>query len=180
MDVTDLRLSGLKLIKPRLFCDERGYFLESYRQPAYANLSIPDFVQDNLSFSKQNVIRALHLQALPGQAKLVQALRGKIFDVAVDLRQDSATFGQWEAVELDDLLRWQLFIPAGFAHGFCVLSQEALVQYKVSSLYDPSTELSIRWNDPDLNIAWPVQHPILSSRDQNSPFLRECLYAKTQ
>jgi dTDP-4-dehydrorhamnose 3,5-epimerase len=179
MDLVDLRLSGLKLIKPRSFEDERGFFLESYRQPLYAKAGIPDFVQDNLSFSKKNVIRALHFQQgagqVPGQAKLVQVLRGKIFDVAVDLRPSSLTFGQWEAVALDDLLRWQLFIPAGFAHGFCVLSEDALVQYKVSSLYDPNTERSIRWNDPDLNIAWPTKLPILSKRDQNSPFLREIL-----
>lgn len=173
MESAILRLDGLRLIKPRLFSDERGYFLESYRQPVYANFKIPDFVQENLSFSKKNVIRALHFQKEPGQAKLIQVLRGKIFDVAVDLRPGSATFGEWEAVELDDELRWQFFVPVGFAHGFCVLSEEALVQYKVSSLYDPKTENSLRWNDPDLKIAWPIEDPILSERDQNSPFLRD-------
>jgi len=180
MESTNLRLAGLKLIKPRCFGDERGFFLESYRQPSYAKAGIPDFVQDNLSFSKKDVIRALHFQKAPGQAKLVQVLRGRIFDVAVDLRPDSPTFGEWEAVELDELLRWQLFIPVGFAHGFCVLSEDALVQYKVSSLYDPATECSIRWNDPDLNIAWPTKLPILSERDQKSPFLRDVLYANMQ
>jgi dTDP-4-dehydrorhamnose 3,5-epimerase len=173
MESAILRLDGLRLIKPRLFSDERGYFLESYRQPTYADFKIPPFVQENLSFSKKNVIRGLHFQKEPGQAKLIQVLRGKLFDVAVDLRPGSATFGEWEAVELDDELRWQFFIPVGFAHGFCVLSEEALVQYKVSALYDPKTENSLRWNDPTLNIAWPIDDPILSKRDQNSPFLRD-------
>jgi len=173
MESAILRLPGLQLIKPRLYKDERGFFWESYRHPTYAKWNIPDFVQDNISFSQKNVIRALHLQKEPGQAKLVQVLSGRIFDVAVDLRIGSPTFGQWEAVELDDVDRCQLFIPAGFAHGFCVLSENALVQYKVSSLYDPKTELSIRWNDPELNIAWPIDHPILSERDQRSPFLKE-------
>jgi dTDP-4-dehydrorhamnose 3,5-epimerase len=175
MDSAALRLSGLKLIKPRIFIDERGYFLESYRQPQYARLNLPNFVQDNLSFSKKNVLRALHFQKQPGQAKLIQVLRGKIFDVAVDLRPDSPTFGEWESVQLDDRLHYQLFLPVGFAHGFGVLSEEALVQYKVSSLYEPTTECSIRWNDPDLNISWPIQNPILSEKDQNSLFLRDYL-----
>lgn len=166
-----LRLDGLQLIKPRLYRDERGFFFESYKRSAYAAMDLPDFVQDNVSFSQKNVIRALHFQEEPGQAKLVQVLSGKIFDVAVDLRPGSATFGQWEAVELDDEARHQFFIPAGFAHGFCVLSENALVQYKVSTPYDPKTERSIRWNDPQLNIAWPIQNPILSERDQSSPFL---------
>jgi dTDP-4-dehydrorhamnose 3,5-epimerase len=173
MDSAIFRLTGLKLIKPRLFSDERGFFLESYRQSEYAKFGIPDFVQDNLSYSKKNVIRALHFQKEPGQAKLIQVLRGKIFDVAVDLRFASPTFGEWEAIELDDQLHWQFFIPAGFAHGFCVLSDDALVQYKVSTLYDPKTECSIRWNDPHLKILWPTDDPILSERDQSSPFLRD-------
>ncbi len=180
MESAILRLDGLQLIKPRLFSDERGYFLESYRHPAYKKFGIPDFVQENISFSKKNVIRALHFQKEPGQAKLVQVLRGKILDVAVDLRPDSATFREWEAVELDDELRWQFFVPVGFAHGFCVLSEDALVQYKVSSFYDLNTECSIRWNDPDLRIPWPVEVPILSERDQNSPFLRDYLDEKTR
>jgi dTDP-4-dehydrorhamnose 3,5-epimerase len=118
-------------------------------------------------------IRGLHYQSHPGQAKLVSCIQGKIWDVAVDIRIDSPTFGQWEAVVLDDQDRHQLFIPVGFAHGFCVLSQEALVQYKVSSIYDAKAERSIRWNDPVIGIDWPVQNPILSERDATSPFFKE-------
>ena len=154
MEVVDLRLPGLKLLKPRIFPDERGYFLESYRQPLYEQHGLPQFVQDNVSFSRRHVVRALHFQSSPGQAKLVRCEQGMIFDVAVDVRPDSATFGCWESVLLDGLAHWQLFIPAGFAHGFCVLSDQALVHYKVSSVYDPNTERSIRWNDPDLAIQW--------------------------
>ncbi|MDE3045912.1 MAG: dTDP-4-dehydrorhamnose 3,5-epimerase [Verrucomicrobiota bacterium] len=166
MEVVPLRLAGLKLIRPRVFGDERGYFYESYRAPLYQEF--PPFVQDNISFSVKNTVRALHYQSAPGQAKLVSCLQGKIFDVVVDLRRDSPTFGQWEAVELEGAT--QLFVPIGFAHGFCVLSDHALVQYKVSAVYNPATECSIRWNDPTFNISWPVQEPILSPRDQVSPF----------
>lgn len=174
MQVIDLRLSGLKKIVPRLFKDVRGYFFESYRQPIYASLGIGDFfVQDNVSLSQRGTIRALHFQAPPGQAKLVSCLQGKIWDVAVDVRSDSPTFGQWEAVELDDESCAQIYIPAGFAHGFCVLSESAKVHYKTSTIYDPQKEISIRWNDPDLKIAWPVQNPILSPRDQISPYFKQ-------
>ena len=162
-----MRLSGLNLIVPKVFPDARGYFFESYRE------HLGTFPQDNISFSKKNVLRALHYQSVPGQAKLVSCLQGKIWDVAVDIRPDSPTFGQWEATFLDDISHHQFFIPVGFAHGYCVLSDTALVHYKVSALFDPETEMSIRWNDPDLAIAWPIQHPILSLRDQQSPFWRE-------
>ncbi len=174
MQVTDLKLSGLKLIRPRVFTDERGFFFESYRQPLYAGegINIP-FVQDNVSFSRKGTIRALHFQSNPGQAKLVSCLEGTIWDVAVDIRPSSSTFMQWVGVELNDATHEQLFIPVGFAHGFCVLSDTARVQYKVSAPYDPKTECSIRWNDPDLNIAWPIQNPLLSPRDQTSPLFKE-------
>jgi len=174
MEIVDLRLKGLKKIVPRLFKDERGFFFESYRQGLYEERGIGvQFVQDNVSFSKRGTVRALHFQSAPGQAKLVSCVQGKIWDVAVDLRLDSPTFGQWEAVELDSERHEQFFVPVGFAHGFCVLSETALVQYKVSHPYDPKTECSIRWNDPDFNIDWPVCDPILSPRDQVSPFFRE-------
>ncbi len=174
MHAADLRLSGLKLITPKIFSDERGFFLETYRLPLYAEAGVAvSFVQDNLSLSKQNTVRALHFQSSPGQAKLVSCVQGKIWDVAVDIRRGSSTFGQWEAVELDDILRRQLFVPVGFAHGYCVLSETALVQYKTSSPYDPATEKSIRWNDPKIGIAWPIRKPILSPRDELSPFLHE-------
>lgn len=174
MQVTPLRLSGLKKIEPRLFKDERGFFFESYSQAVYAPFGVgPQFVQDNVSVSVYGTIRALHYQSHPGQAKLVSCVQGKIWDVAVDVRADSPTFGQWEAIELDDQSHAQLFIPVGFAHGFCVLSETARVHYKVSASYDPKTECSLRWNDPDLQIAWPIQNPILSIRDQTSPFFKE-------
>lgn len=175
MQVTDLRISGLKLIVPRVFEDERGFFFESYRASRYREDGIDvAFVQDNVSFSRYGTIRALHFQSAPGQAKLVSCVQGKIWDVAVDLREHSPTFGEWEAVELDGESHRQLFVPVGFAHGFCVLSETARVHYKVSSPYDPKTEVSIRWND--FGIQWPIQNPLLSPRDQTSPFFRE-LYA---
>lgn len=174
MQVADLRLQGLKLITPKIFADERGFFFENYRQPLYAALGIDiRFVQDSTSFSKWGTIRALHYQSHPGQAKLVSCIQGKIFDVVVDIRPSSSTFGQWESIELDDQTHRQLFIPIGFAHGFCVLSQGALVHYKVSTVYDTTTECSIRWNDPSLKITWPIQNPLLSPRDEKSPFFHE-------
>lgn len=173
MQSIDLKLAGLKLITPRVFEDERGFFFESYRQDFFSTLGIGPFPQDNSSFSRKGTIRALHFQSSPGQAKLVTCVQGEIWDVAVDLRPDSPTFMQWEGVILDDKNHKQLYIPKGFAHGFCVLSPTARVHYKVSSPYDPKTECSIRWNDPDLHIDWPVKDPILSPRDQVSPFFKE-------
>lgn len=174
MQITELSLAGLKLITPRLFCDERGFFFESYRQPYFIEQGIePTFVQDNVSFSVKGTLRGLHFQSEPGQDKLILCVQGRIWDVAVDIRPDSPTFMRWEAVELDDQKHQQLFIPKGFAHGFCVLSETARVHYKVSAPYNPKTECSIRWNDPDLQIAWPVKQPILAPRDQTSPFFQE-------
>lgn len=173
MQLVDLKLAGLKLISPCVFQDERGFFYENYRQALYLQHGIGPFVQDNVSFSRQGTIRALHFQSEPGQAKLVTCVQGEIWDVAVDLRQDSPTFMQWEAVLLNDQNHQQFYIPKGFAHGFCVLTPTARVHYKVSTPYDPKTECSIRWNDPDLHISWPIKDPILSPRDQTSPFFKE-------
>jgi len=177
MEISDLQIQGLKLIQPKIYKDGRGFFYESYRQQQYCahGIEVP-FVQDNVSFSQQGTIRALHYQSHPGQAKLVSCIQGKIFDVAVDIRPDSPTFGKWEALELDEESHRQLFIPIGFAHGFCVLSETALVQYKVSAPYDPKTECSLRWNDPDINILWPIQNPVLSPRDQISPYFKEVFH----
>lgn len=176
MEVVDLPLKGLKLITPRIWRDERGFFFETYRSSLYANSGIASqFVQDNLSCSHKNTLRGLHYQSFPGQDKLVTCLSGTVWDVAVDLRRESATFGKWYAVELDDQKLQQLFIPVGFAHGFCVLSDTAIVQYKVSAVYDPATERSVRWNDPAIAIEWPIGAPVLSLRDQNSPFFEEVL-----
>ena len=177
MEVRTLRLSGLKLIFPKIFPDERGFFYESFKLPLFDSLGLPPFVQDNVSFSKKGVIRALHYQRKPGQAKLISCLQGKIFDVAVDIRPGSPTFGQWEGVLLDDQTRAHLYIPVGFAHGFAVLSETALVQYKVSALYDPAEEKSIRWNDPAIGVDWPIKNPLLAPRDAASPWLCEAALA---
>ncbi len=176
MQIRSLRISGLKVISPRIFPDDRGFFLETFRKPLYEKEGVDvSFVQDNLVFSQKNVIRGLHFQNHPGQAKLVTCLQGTIWDVAVDIRPNSPTFGEWEAVVLESNLYEQFFIPVGFAHGYCVLSDTALVSYKVSSIYDPLEERSIRWNDPDLNIAWPTQDPVISARDSKSSFWKEIL-----
>jgi dTDP-4-dehydrorhamnose 3,5-epimerase len=158
----------LALLRPQTFPDERGYFLELFR----SSDSECSFVQDNLSFSKKNVVRGLHFQSSPGQVKLVTCLKGAIWDVAVDLRPNSPTFMQWRSFELSEDNHHQLLVPIGFAHGFCALT-DALVLYKVSAPYDPKTEVSIRWNDPAFKIAWPVQDPILSPRDRATPFYHE-------
>lgn len=173
MKITHLKLQGLQLITPQIFRDVRGFFFESHRQDRYASHGLENFVQDNTSFSLKNTVRALHFQSQPGQVKLVTCLQGKIYDVVVDIRPDSPTFMQWEGIILDDESRQQIYIPIGFAHGFCVLSETALVQYKVSAPYNPATEMSIRWNDPDLAIQWPIDTPLLSPRDQTSPFFKE-------
>lgn len=169
MQVIDLELSGLKLIRPTVFGDERGFFLETYSAPRYAAAGIQvTFVQDNHSRSVKGTLRGLHYQSQPGQAKLVRVSRGRIWDVAVDIRPESPTFGRWHAVELDDQKNEQLFVPVGFAHGFCVLSDFAEVQYKVSSPYDAKTELALDYADPDLKVAWPISSPLLSARDQTA------------
>jgi dTDP-4-dehydrorhamnose 3,5-epimerase len=169
VEVTDLRLKGLKLVRPDVFGDERGFFVETYSFTRYVAAGIGvTFVQDNHSRSVKGTLRGLHYQATPGQAKLVQVTLGKIWDVAVDIRLDSPTFGEWEGVELDAEKRAQLFVPVGFAHGFCVLSDAAEVQYKVSAPYDAKHECSLDYADPDLAVAWPVAQPLLSARDQQA------------
>ena len=162
-------LDGLILIQPKVFKDTRGFFLETYR------VGDLEFSQDNHSYSVKNVIRGMHFQSSPGQAKLVRCAVGAIFDVAVDMRKNSPTFGQWEGVILDSENHHQLFIPVGFAHGFCVLSDGAHVMYKVSAPFDPKTEVGFRFDDPDIGIKWPVMEPILSERDKTSPFFKEII-----
>lgn len=173
----DLPLKGLKLIRPRIFRDDRGFFKESYRGARYLEAGIESiFVQDNHSFSQKDVIRGMHFQSFPGQDKLVWVSQGKIFDVAIDLRQDSPTFGKWHGLFLDSDSQEQFFVPKGFAHGFCVVSEEgAHVHYKVSALYDEATEKTFRYDDPTIQIQWPIHAPILSLRDQHAPYLQEVL-----
>jgi len=167
MEVFDIGLSGVKLIRPRVFPDERGFFLETYRVQPYAEQGINSaFVQDNHSRSVQGTLRGLHYQSSPGQAKLVRAATGKIWDVVVDIRPSSPTFGQWEGVYLDDRSHEQLFVPVGFAHGFCVISEHADVVYKVSAPYNPQTECSIRYDDPEIAVVWPLSEPLVSERDK--------------
>lgn len=174
MKVQDLAIKDLLLLTPQVYADERGFFLESYNKKTLAQCGIDlDFVQDNVSFSVKGTIRGLHFQSYPGQDKLVRALSGAIWDVAVDIRPDSPTFLHYESVILDSKEHKQLLIPKGFAHGFCVLSDAALVQYKVSHFYDAEKEVSIRWNDPEINIKWPITNPILSPKDQKAPFFKE-------
>lgn len=175
MEVVDLSINGLKLVKPRIFYDDRGYFTESYHESRYMGIIPVKFVQDNHSFSSKNVIRGMHFQRKFAQDKLVFVISGKIFDVAVDIRPGSPTFGKWEGVFLDSEQSHQLFIPQGFAHGFAVLSENAHVVYKISSYFDSEDSGYLRYDDPEVNISWPVQYPILSEKDRRAPFLRDLL-----
>jgi dTDP-4-dehydrorhamnose 3,5-epimerase len=176
IEILPTRLPGLKLIQPRVFGDERGFFHETYRRDAYAAAGIDcEFVQDNHSRSRRGVVRGMHFALPPGQAKLVRCARGKIVDIVVDIRRGSPTYGQWEAFELDDENLRQLFVPVGFAHGFCVLSEVADVVYKCSHYYDPELERGIHFRDPEIGIEWPlpVDELVPSERDRNAPTLAD-------
>jgi dTDP-4-dehydrorhamnose 3,5-epimerase len=165
-------IEEVALIEPTVHPDDRGFLVETFRAAAMPELGIEaDFVQDNQSRSKGPVLRGVHLQR--GQAKLVRCPRGRIWDVAVDLRPDSATYRRWEGHELDDEHHRQLFIPEGFGHGFCLLSEEADVAYRLSSYYDPELESGVAWDDPELAIEWPISNPVLSERDRGAPKLSE-------
>lgn len=168
MDVKTTEIEGLLIIQPRIFQDHRGYFLETWKKETYQECGIKEpFMQDNVSYSKQNVLRGLHFQEEPyAQGKLVSVLQGEILDVAVDLRKNSPTFGQWFSILLSEKNHTQLFLPKGFAHGFRVKSNEAVVMYKCTVLYQPSAEKTLLWNDPTLNIDWGIENPILSEKDQ--------------
>jgi len=172
------RIAGLAAIEPVAHGDERGFFCETYREQWQAELGAPEqerFIQDNHSRSVRGVVRGMHFHVGPGVAKLVRCARGKILDVAVDLRRGSPTYAQWEAVELDDESMRALYIPVGFAHGFCVLSEVADVIYKQSAYYDPALERGIAWNDPEVGISWPLaaEELIVSERDARAPALAE-------
>lgn len=168
------RLPGPIVVEPVVHGDERGFFSESYRREAFAELGIEDdFVQDNHSRSRQGVVRGMHFQVGDGMAKLVRCARGEIVDVVVDLRSGSPTFAQWEAVELSDRNLRQLYCPVGFAHGFCVLSEVADVMYKCSAYYDETIERGIAYDDPDVGIEWPEIELAVSQRDADAPRLRE-------
>jgi dTDP-4-dehydrorhamnose 3,5-epimerase len=167
-------IEGLVLLEVEAHGDERGFLLESFRAGEWREHGVDaDFVQDNHSRSARGILRGIHFQTTPGQAKLVRCVRGAIWDVAVDLRSDSPTYRRWEGHELSDSNHRQLFVPAGFGHGFCVLSDEADVAYKLSSYYDPATEAGIAWDDPDIAIEWPLRDPTVSGRDRGAPRLAE-------
>jgi dTDP-4-dehydrorhamnose 3,5-epimerase len=168
-------LAGLVALEPAVHGDGRGFLLETYSEPVWRELGIEGpFLQENQSRSRaRGTLRGMHFQTEPGQAKLVRCARGAIFDVAVDLRRGSPTFGRWEGHVLDDVTHRQLWVPVGFAHGFQVLSEVADVAYKLTSLYDPATESEIAWDDPDVGIVWPLADPILSERDGAAPRLAE-------
>lgn len=176
MQYKELSIKGLKLITLNVFEDERGFFTESYNKQKYqGELGIDvEFVQDNHSSSMKNVLRGLHFQTPPmAQDKLVSVVRGTVFDVAVDLRKDSPTFGKWEGVTINENSHQVLFIPKGFAHGFLVLSDIADFQYKVSNYYSKENDGGLLWSDPDIKIDWPVPNPILSEKDNQLPLLKE-------
>ena len=168
------RLDGLILLTPTKHGDERGFFMETYRADSWTAQGVPtDFVQDNHSRSRRGTLRGMHFQTSPGQGKLVRVSRGRVLDVVVDIRRNSPTFGQWDAIELDDELGQQLWIPIGFAHGFCVLSDEADFVYKCTSYYDPATEAGFSFADPEVGIEWPDGELIYSERDRDAPRLSE-------
>jgi dTDP-4-dehydrorhamnose 3,5-epimerase len=168
------RLDGLVLLTPAKHGDDRGFFMETYRADTWAAEGVATaFVQDNHSRSRRGTVRGMHFQTSPGQGKLVRVARGKVLDVVVDVRRASPTFGRWEAFELDDERAEQLWIPVGFAHGFCVLSDVADFVYKCTSYYDPATESGFSFADPDVGIEWPDIELIYSERDRNAPRLAE-------
>jgi len=174
MKVAETSLPEVLLIEPEVFGDSRGFFYETYKLERYAEFGIGGpFVQDNLSYSEQGVLRGLHLQNPKAQGKLVYVLQGEVFDVAVDVRIDSPTFGRWSASVLSDENRRQFYIPEGFAHGFCVISRSALLAYKCTEQYFPDGEITVAWNDPGIDIDWPIDRPKLSSKDEQGLLLRE-------
>jgi dTDP-4-dehydrorhamnose 3,5-epimerase len=176
MEIYKNEIEGLLLIKPDVFVDNRGFFLESYSQKKFMDAGIDcNFIQDNHSKSEQaGVIRGLHFQKPPfAQSKLVRVTRGAVLDVAVDLRKNSPTYGMWKSFELTEKNYLMVFVPQGFAHGFCTLCPGTEVQYKVDNLYAPQYDSGIRWDDPTLKISWPVNNPVLSQKDASLSFLKE-------
>jgi dTDP-4-dehydrorhamnose 3,5-epimerase len=173
MNVIATQIPDAVIIEPKVFGDARGFFLETYQAQRYANAGIPPFVQDNQSRSAQGVLRGLHFQRQYPQGKLVSVTRGEVFDVAVDLRKNSPAFGKWVGVHLTEDNHRQFYVPAGCAHGFCVLSEVADFHYKCTDYYHPEDEGCIVWNDPDLAIDWQISNPKLSAKDAQAPFFRD-------
>jgi len=175
MNVTEAEIPGLLLIKSQVFSDKRGWFEEIWQAERYEKNGIPDrFVQDNQSYSQRDVMRGLHMQNPYGQGKLVRVIMGEVFDVAVDVRRKSPWFGKWAGANLSGENRHQFYIPEGFAHGYLVLSDGALLSYKCTDYYHPETQFSIRWDDPQLGIEWPFEgEPLLSEKDREAPLLSD-------
>ncbi|EPF16016.1 dTDP-4-dehydrorhamnose 3,5-epimerase [Cedecea davisae] len=174
MNVIKTKLDGVLIIEPKVFGDERGFFYETFHAERYKRIGInEDFVQDNRSRSSKGVLRGLHFQKNKPQGKLVTVTSGEVFDVAVDLRPNSRTFGQYESILLSGENKIQFYVPPGFAHGFCVLSDSADFQYKCTDFYDPSDEGGVLWNDETINIQWPIKNPNLSAKDKVLPTLKE-------
>ncbi len=166
MKTIDTGIPGLVVVEPRVFGDDRGYFLETWSKSRYSEAGIPeDFCQDNCSFSRRGILRGLHLQNPNAQGKLVSVMEGEVFDVAVDMRVGSPTFMKWYGIVLSGQKKNQMFVPKGFAHGFCVLSETAYFTYKCTDYYNPQAEICLIWNDPALGIEWPIKNPELSARD---------------
>ncbi len=173
MNILETPLPGVLVIEPRVFGDARGFFVETWQAERYAGAGLPMFVQDNLSLSSKGVLRGLHFQEPDAQGKLVHVLQGEVFDVAVDIRVGSATFGAWHGVSLSSENKRQFYVPAGFAHGFVVTSDSALFAYKCTELYRPQYDRSLRWDDSDIAITWPITEPALSEKDAEAPRLCE-------
>jgi len=174
MNVIETKLSGVVIIEPKVFGDARGFFMETWHQIRYAKAGLPGiFVQDNLSYSTKGVLRGLHYQKPGAQGKLVYVLQGEVFDVAVDIRVGSPTFGQWVGVTLSSENKRQFYVPEGFAHGFCVTSATALFAYKCTDFYHPEAEGGVIWNDPDIAVQWPIPDPVLSSKDVKHARLKD-------
>lgn len=174
MKFTPLEIPDVILVEPDIFGDARGYFQETYHAGKYAAAGIPGpFLQDNFSFSRRGVLRGMHFQLRQPQGKLVMVARGEVFDVAVDVRRSSPTFGRWVGRTLNDQNHHQMWIPPGFAHGFCVLSEVVEFLYKCTQLYDPADDRGIAWNDPALGIRWPLADPALSAKDLKQPLLAD-------
>ena len=168
------KIPGVRIVEPSVHGDERGFFMESYSRDRYAEAGIPgEFVQDNVSLSAKGILRGLHLQHPNAQGKLCFVLEGEVFDVAVDVRVGSPTFGQWAGVTLSSENKRQLYVPPGFAHGFCVLSERAMFSYKCSDFYAARSEIGVAWDDPEIGIEWPIQSPRLSDKDQQNRRLQD-------
>jgi dTDP-4-dehydrorhamnose 3,5-epimerase len=174
MNIIRCDIEGLLIFEPQVFGDPRGYFMELYNQSRYDAAGLKArFVQDNISVSRQGILRGMHFQTPNAQGKLVSVLQGSVFDVAVDLRSSSSTFGKWHATELSSENRRQFYIPPGFGHGFQVLSEMAMFHYKCTEFYTPQSEMTLRWDDPQVGIRWPLANPVLSQKDSRGLLLRD-------